>query len=88
MEHSLKLISKWLTGSGLKVNESKTEVCLFYKKDCQPIAIKVGNATIISKNTIGVLGVIFYSRLQWVKHITKAVTKVSNALNAIKLIKK
>ena len=33
MEQKLSLITKWLTGSGLKVNEQKKELCLFYRKD-------------------------------------------------------
>ena len=33
MESKLKTITKWLTDSGLKVNESKTELCHFYRND-------------------------------------------------------
>ena len=33
MEAILALIIAWLTDSGLKVNESKTELCQFYRKD-------------------------------------------------------
>ena len=33
MQNKLEIMSTWLKGSGLKVNESKTEKCLFYKKD-------------------------------------------------------
>ncbi len=37
MEQELMTLTKWLKDSGLKVNEQKTEMVLFYKKDCQPI---------------------------------------------------
>ena len=33
MSDKLQLVINWLTDSGLKVNESKTELCLFYGKD-------------------------------------------------------
>ena len=33
MEIKIKLIIKWLTDSGLKVNEAKTELCHFYRND-------------------------------------------------------
>ena len=33
MQNKLEIMSTWLKRSGLKVNESKTEICLFYKKD-------------------------------------------------------
>ena len=31
MEKSLESITKWLKKSGLKVNEDKTEICLFHR---------------------------------------------------------
>ena len=33
MKHTLELIIKWLKESGLKVNDEKTELYLFYKND-------------------------------------------------------
>ena len=33
MEIKLKIITKWLTDSGLKVNKTKTESCLFFCRD-------------------------------------------------------
>ena len=33
MSEKLQSITKWLTDSGLKVNENKSEICLFYRKD-------------------------------------------------------
>ena len=32
MEKSLEAITKWLKKSGLKVNDNKTEICLFHRK--------------------------------------------------------
>jgi hypothetical protein len=29
---------KWLRQLGLKVNQSKTDLCLFYSKDCAPVS--------------------------------------------------
>ena len=36
MESKLKIITKWLKDSGLKVNEEKTELTHFYRKDTPP----------------------------------------------------
>ena len=58
METELTKLAKWLKGSGLKVNEGKTELCLFYKKDSQPVQITLEGSEIISKTTMGVLGVL------------------------------
>ena len=41
LEKRLEMITKWLKDSGLVVNESKTELCLFHKNDKAPITIKI-----------------------------------------------
>ena len=88
MEKKLEMISKWLRGSGLIVNESKTEVCLFHKKDQPSVNIKVENSIIKSKKLMNVLGVIFDSKLTWNDHIAHCISKSKKALFAIRLLKK
>ena len=82
----LTLITTWLKDSGLSVNESKTEICLFYHKSQPPIEILLNNVLIKSKNTMNVLGVLFDSRLSWTNQISQTITKAKRALHAIKLI--
>ncbi len=55
MERSLDRISKWLTDFGLKVNNGKTELCLFHKSDTLPLTLLLNRAVITSKKTINVL---------------------------------
>ena len=88
MELKLKKITKWLTDSGLKVNETKTEICHFYRNDTPPVEIKVNNVLIKSTDNMNVLGVIFDSKLTWSKHISNQISKSARALYAIKLIRK
>ena len=45
MKKTLEIIIKWLKDSGLKVNYSKTEICLFYHADTQPIQIVINGFT-------------------------------------------
>ena len=59
------MITKWLRGLGLVVNESKTEICLFHKHDQQKIHLKIGDTAISSKSFMNVLGVTFDSKLNW-----------------------
>ena len=59
MELKLKIIVKWLKESGLKVNETKTEACILYRKDTPQVKIIVNNVPIMSKDHINVLGVIW-----------------------------
>ena len=88
MEKSLTAVTKWLKESGLKVNDSKTELCLFFKHDTAPVTIKLSDDSIVSNNSINILGVLFDTKLTWSAHITKTITKAYKSLNAIKLIRK
>ena len=88
MREKLERITKWLTDSGLKVNESKTELCLFHRKDQPAVTLILNNQALKSKPQMNVLGVTFDSKLNWQFHITKAITKSKKSLNAIYLIRK
>ena len=70
------------------MNQGKTEACLFYKHDCAPVTIQMGEVRITTKKWINVLGVVFDSNLQWSEHVTKALQKSNKSLNAIKMIRK
>ena len=87
MEASLESIAKWLRGSGLAVNDSKTELCLFHRLDQPRFKIKIFNSEIESKNTMNVLGVIFDSKLQWSAQVSHTILKANRALHAIRMIK-
>ena len=78
----------WLKGSGMKVNESKTNLCLFHRGDTTPISLNLCCKTIRSNKTMNVLGVIFDSKLQWTEQIANSIKGFMKALNAIRLIKK
>ena len=76
----------WLTSSGMKVNESKTNLCLFYHKDTNPIEIVLNGVSIKSCKTVNVLGVVFDQKLQWAEHISYCITKSKKAITAIRMI--
>ena len=59
MEVKLKRIMDWLKDSGMKVNEPKTDLCLFYKGDSTPISHNLYGKTNVSNKTMNVLVVIF-----------------------------
>ena len=88
MEIKLRKIIKWLKNSGLKVNESKTEICMFHRKDTTQVEINVSGIPVKSKDHMNVVGVMFDSKLNWAKHVSIQVNKANSALHAIKLIKK
>ena len=78
----------WLREAGMKVNESKTEFCVFYYKDCQVTEIKLMDTTIKSTKTITVLGVFFDSKLDWKFHINYVVNSCQKTLYALRKIRK
>jgi hypothetical protein len=54
---SLEAIAKWSRGSGLAVNDSKTELCLFYRLDQSSIKNKIFCSEIESIKMMNVLAV-------------------------------
>ena len=88
LEIKLTRIMNWLKDSGMKVNESKTDLCLFHRGDTQPISIKLYGKEIKSNKVMNILGVIFDSKLQWTEHVAHAIKKSMKSLNAIRLIRK
>ena len=87
-EEKLRLISKWLKDSGLKINGTKTELCLFHRNDHAPITITLNGITLKSKSSINVLGVQFDSKLTWIDQVNKSINKARKTLHGINLIKK
>jgi hypothetical protein len=88
MKETLEMITKWLKDSGLKVNDQKTELCLFSKLDTLPITLSINGYDIISKTQINVLGVIFDSKLQWQPQVENSIKKANKAKYAISMIRR
>ena len=87
LEESLNVISNWFNASGLRVNDNKTEVCIFSGKDMACIDLNINGQVIQSKKEINVLGIIFDSKLEWGPQVANPITKSTRALNAISLIR-
>jgi hypothetical protein len=85
---TMERIIKWLKNSGLKVNDAKTEVCLFSRTDVRPIKLTINGIELTTKKSMNVLGVHFDTKLNWQTHMQSTITKANKALQAIKLIKK
>ena len=88
MQSSMETITKWLNDSGLVVNKSKTEMCIFSKYGIEPITIRIQNTNIVTKSEMNVLGIYFDSRLKWCNQVSSAIRKANRALNAIKIIRR
>ena len=88
METKLELITKGLKDLGLKVNESKTEICLLYRKDHPAISLNLNGNVLLSKESMNVLGVAFDCKLNWQIQVQKTITKLKSSLHAIQLISK
>ena len=63
----------------VRVNEAKTEVCLFSRSDIPTITITVNGDNIETKNQMDVLGIIFGSKLQWGPQVSATLAKSKKA---------
>jgi hypothetical protein len=81
-------IVKWLKNSGLKVNESKTELCIFHRNKSTEGSLRIDDVEVTSKNEMNVLGLTFDSRLQWGLQISRTIKSANGSLQAIRIIKK
>ena len=88
LETKLEMITKWLRDSGLVVNESKTEICLFHRNDQPVIHVKIEETIITSKKSMNVLGVIFDSKLNWNLQVASCINKAKKKLFALRLLKR
>ena len=52
-------LARWFKASGLKVNETKTEFCVFHKNSQRKFEIVVENTTVSETGFIKVLGITF-----------------------------
>ena len=76
-----------MKASGLKVNENKTEICLFSRSDVASLNIVIKGVNVTISREINVLGVVFDAKLQWGPQVKRALTRATKALNAISLIR-
>ena len=85
---ALTEISTWFKNSGLKVNEDKTEITIFYKNNCHPEEVLINGMTIKTKETIKVLGITMDTTLTWHEHVNKTVNNVESKIYAIRVIQR
>ena len=87
MEVTLEMIIKWLKDSGLKVNDSKTEACLFHIRDHAQIEFEINGIIIKAKASMNVLGVQFDSKLQWNEHVQTIKRKLKKSVQSLYLMR-
>ena len=84
MELKLEWITLGLKQPRLKVNEEKTGLCLFFRKDTYPVEIILNDSRIKSVTSMNVPRVCFDSNISWSKHISNTINKANKALHALK----
>jgi hypothetical protein len=86
-QQAIENVSSWLKKSGLKVNEDKTELCVFHRRNKIRENIVLGKNIINSKDSINILGICFDENLKWNMHVNKAIKESNQVLHGIKVIK-
>jgi hypothetical protein len=69
------------------VNDSKTEVCIFHRRDKIELEIELDGFLIKSKQSINILGMTFDCHLDWEEQINKSIKNANKSLFALKDIK-
>ena len=82
------LLINWFKASGLKVNENKTEVCIFHKNDIRCETITLGDTCIKSSKSMKILGVLFDQKLKWNFHIEEVIKQCKKRMQALRLIRR
>jgi len=75
-------LALWFKASGLKVNESKTEFCVFHKNKKSKVSLSVCGTQVTQSESIKILGVIFDQNLNWSIHINDLIKKLKG-INSI-----
>jgi hypothetical protein len=88
LRKKLEKILKWLKDSGLKVNESKTELCIFHRNKNTEGQLTIEESPIVAKDEMNVLGMTFDSNLKWGPQVSRVIKGANKALQAIKMIRK
>jgi hypothetical protein len=78
----------WFKSSGLKVNEEKTEITIFYKNNCNTSDVLINGNNVRTKNTIKVLGLMMDTTLTWHEHVSNTVNNVQSKIHAIRRIQR
>jgi hypothetical protein len=69
-----------------EVSQSKTETGLFFKQDCLPIKLNLGDTSITTKKSVNILGLTFNSKLQWSNHVATVTLKANCSIYVVKNI--
>lgn len=88
LEEDLDKAYKWLTGSGMVINEEKTEFVVFANKSESEPLVKLNNKHIDAKTEMKVLGVCFDNKLNWSTQVDKAILKMHKLSGTMKYLRK
>jgi hypothetical protein len=85
---ALTTISLWFRSSGLKVNEEKTEIVIFYKDNCNPEDVLINGTIIRTKAKMKVLRITMDTTLTWNEHVNNAISNVQSKIHAVRMIQR
>ena len=72
----------------MKINDQKTEICIFHRKEKLSLSIIINNNEIRTTNCMTILGIIFDSNLAWDLQYNHSIREANHNLYAIKIIGK
>ena len=87
LKKSLEAIKKWSKKIRFKVNDDKTELCLFHGTYQGHVSVRVNEVNINSKSSMNVPGEISHYKFHWNEQVANTTNKTLRALHCVKQIK-
>jgi len=88
LSNSATILTNWFKDSGLVVNETKTEFCVFHKNKTINCTIRINNIEITNKPSMKALGLTLDAHLNWEDHILKQSKQCDKITMGFNLLKK
>lgn len=88
VEESLYKLDKWISSRGLKISETKTQLCIFTKKRLNRAftRIRLNGVNIENSTSVRFLEIYLDGRLNWKEHIRVTKNKAERAVSILKAI--
>ncbi|XP_071123078.1 uncharacterized protein [Mytilus edulis] len=86
MQEDIDTINTWCDKWGFLISQTKTVAMIFSKSSSPCIKLKLGETILSFVKEVKFLGMIFDSKLTWLKHVQYIESRCSRVLNCMKLL--
>jgi hypothetical protein len=88
LQRDINLAFEWLTSSGMKINENKTEFVIFGENARSDESLSINNVEVKPKTEMKVLGLTFDKGLRWNSQMENAIKSSRKSSHGLKYLKR